>query len=376
MFLVIVPFLLMIILVGGLFYYNPKKVISAFDLQRKCSVYLLNAIIVVAGCATIGLVSKYSSTWIDFSYLILTSVIGYLLYLFMFFVLSDIVKCFVTFNKRKAGVFIVLLSLFVSSYGILNAYRFDVVHKEIEIAGLEKDLKVAVVADVQLGGHRGKDYLEKVVDETNAFNADIILIPGDLADSNAILEDENFEALSRLNAPSYFILGNHDIYIDTDRLLNILRDNNIMILDNDVVNTHGIQLVGLDYMKADHETYDMHASEGDETIKDTMGALNLSKDMPVVVMHHSPIGADYVREAGGDLYIAGHTHAGGQVFPITILTKMFFYEYVQGLYQDGPLQIYVSSGVGTFNLPMRIGTSNELDLLTLKPKGELDNETK
>ena len=83
-------------------------------------------------------------------------------------------------------------------------------------------------------------------------------------------------------------------------------------------------------------------------------------------MHHSPVGATYVADAGVDLSIAGHTHAGGQVFPATLVGCRFFFPYCNGLYNLGDTTIFVSPGVGTFVLPMRIGTDNELTLLRLQ----------
>jgi len=63
--------------------------------------------------------------------------------------------------------------------------------------------------------------------------------------------------------------------------------------------------------------------------------------------------------------LAGHTHAG-QVFPATLIAALIF-PVNRGLHVVDGLPIYVSSGAGTFLVPLRVGTSNGIDLLHLVP---------
>ena len=132
-----------------------------------------------------------------------------------------------------------------------------------------------------------------------------------------------------------------------------------------MLNIHGIQLVGLDYMKPDNSSYDPHASGREETIKSIVPTLSLFPDTPSVFVHHSPVGVEYMKEAGADLVLAGHTHAG-QMFPATLLATLQF-DYVKGLYKEGETRIYVSQGVGTYGPPMRVGSEGEATLIRLVP---------
>jgi hypothetical protein len=63
--------------------------------------------------------------------------------------------------------------------------------------------------------------------------------------------------------------------------------------------------------------------------------------------------------------IAGHTH-GGQFFPGTLVAAAVF-PFTHGLYHRGPLQVFVSQGAGTYMSRVRLGTSNELNVLRLRP---------
>ena len=81
--------------------------------------------------------------------------------------------------------------------------------------------------------------------------------------------------------------------------------------------------------------------------------------MPVVVMDHNPARIhEYTRDV--DLILCGHTHQG-QVFPGSLITdRMYAVDY--GWYRETPEspQVIVTSGIGTWGLPMRVGTGCEI----------------
>jgi predicted MPP superfamily phosphohydrolase len=159
--------------------------------------------------------------------------------------------------------------------------------------------------------------------------------------------------------------GNHETYVDAERAFAVVKQYGVNVLRNQVVETHGLQLVGLDYMNADDDTFDLHPSADSRTIKSVLASLPLKEGMPSVLLQHSPAGAQYAAAKGIDLMIAGHTH-GGQFFPGTLLATAVF-PFTHGLYHRGPLQVFVSQGAGTYMSRVRFGTSNELNILRLRP---------
>lgn len=218
---------------------------------------------------------------------------------------------------------------------------------------------------MHLGHHRGRDYLARIVEETNLRNPDLVLITGDLADSNVALSPGVLGPLSDFTAPAYFVGGNHEKYIDTERVLRLVTVHGIRVLHNEVVETHGLQLVGLDYMNADENTFDMHPSDDTRTIKSVLSNLPLMRGIPSVLMHHSPVGAQHVAVKGIDLMLSGHTHAG-QVFPFTLFNEIAF-PFNRGHHQQDTTKVFVSQGAGSYVLRVRLGTSNEINLLRLMP---------
>ena len=82
-------------------------------------------------------------------------------------------------------------------------------------------------------------------------------------------------------------------------------------------------------------------------------------EMPVIVMDHNPARIDeYTTEA--DLILCGHTHKG-QVFPGGILTDLM-YTVDYGYYRKDTQSphVIVSSGIGWWGPPMRVGTNSEI----------------
>ena len=110
----------------------------------------------------------------------------------------------------------------------------------------------------------------------------------------------------------------------------------------------------------------MHVNDNGHTIKNVLSTLNIFKEKPTVLLHHSPDGIKYANQHGVDLYLAGHTHAG-QLFPIKYIANLLF-AYNKGLHNFKGTQIFVSQGAGTFGPPMRVGTKSEIALLKLKPE--------
>lgn len=259
----------------------------------------------------------------------------------------------------------ITVALGFTALGVWQSGRLAVETREVPVAGLDHALTVMHISDVHLGHHRGRAFLGRVVDETNRRHPDLVLITGDLVDGNIALDSHVLEPLTAFNAPVYFVTGNHESYVDTDRALALIAEQGVRILHNERVDVHGIQIVGLDYMNADEDTFDMHPV-GDRTIREELPRIPVADDRPLLVMHHSPVGLEYVADRGTALMLAGHTHAG-QVFPGTVFAPLIF-RLNQGLYDYEGMQVFVSQGAGTLGPRMRLGSANTIHALRLVPQ--------
>ena len=117
-----------------------------------------------------------------------------------------------------------------------------------------------------------------------------------------------------------------------------------------------LNLTGVDYQRKGSP----YLRGVEEFIRDD--ALNL-------LLSHNPDVFPVAADLGYDLVVSGHTH-GGQI-TVEIVEQWanpgrFLTPFVAGEYRIGRSALYVSRGIGTVNVPMRIGASPEVTLLRLR----------
>ncbi|WP_293956653.1 MULTISPECIES: metallophosphoesterase [unclassified Sphingobacterium] len=267
--------------------------------------------------------------------------------------------------KRPIGIIGISLSAILVAWGFVNALSFTTTYHHLPVTGLDRAVKIIHLPDIHLGTQRGEAYLKKILQVIEEEKPDIVLYNGDLVDSDIALKPELFNLFKTVEAEQYFTTGNHEFYMDTDKALKLIEDAGIKIVRSEMIETHDIQLIGLEYMNADRETYDAHIVN-DLTIKEELPKIVRDNNKPTVVVHHSPVGMQYVADGGADLMLSGHTHAG-QFFPGTAIIRYRF-PLSKGQHQIDETTLLVSQGAGTFGPWMRLGTFNEVQVINLVPK--------
>ncbi len=266
-----------------------------------------------------------------------------------------------------SGLMIVLAVFGLCSYGHYHANQIKNVSYDIQIPKkmVNNHLKIIMLSDLHLGYTNDVAYLEKIVNKINDMDPDIVCIVGDIFNGSyyALVDAEKAEGLMRGIQSTYGVyasLGNHDAgstYNDMIAFfekseITLLNDENTMIADQ-------IVLVG----RKDSSPI---GDQGEERTNIADQLAQIPSDLPIIVMDHQP---SHISEYGEnvDLILSGHTHQG-QIFPANLITNAIF-EIDYGHYQksqDSP-QVIVSSGVGTWGPPMRIGTDSEIVEIFINP---------
>jgi uncharacterized protein len=348
----------------GSAWYVAFRLRTAFGLQRRWMLRVLVTAALVGWFVLMVPTAKSADVVAGLSYVLGGYLFAGYIFLTLAFALLHVIERVWHIPKARAGAAALFLASGATLVGGMCANTFSVVETEIALPGLDRDVVAMQLSDIHLGHHRGRQYLERIVEETNQRKPDIVLITGDLIDSEAAFLPGELEPLARFSAPVYYVEGNHEKYVDAERAFASVKKYGVSVLRNQVVETRRLQLVGLDYMNADEDTFDLHPSDEPRTIKSVLASLHLKEGMPSVLLQHSAAGAQYAAAKGIDLMIAGHTH-GGQFFPGTLVATAIF-PFTHGLYHRGSLQIYVSQGAGTYMSRVRLGTSNELNILRLR----------
>lgn len=259
------------------------------------------------------------------------------------------------------SLIVVLLTICLVGYGILNASKIKHVSYDIQLkeSVLTGDIKIVLISDLHLGAINSENRLERIVNNINDLKPDLVCIAGDIFDSdyNAIQNtDKAIELLKGINAKYgvYACLGNHDAGGTFNEMLNFLEQSNIKLLNDEyVIIDERFVLVG----RLDSSPIGDSGELKRKDITETIASLNTS--LPIIVMDHNPSNID---QYGGevDLILSGHTH-NGQIFPTSLITKaMFTVSY--GHYRkdaDSP-HVIVTSGISTWGMPLRIGSDNEI----------------
>ncbi len=268
-------------------------------------------------------------------------------------------------SPKLRGMISLSFAILMCSYGIWNASRPVVKKVTIPISGLTEKIRAVHLTDIHLGNFRGKRFLDRVIQKTRELEPEVIFHTGDLFDAKAPMNENTLASFGNMDAPHFFVEGNHDIEVGLQEVFDLASEQNFTILENEISAFRGLQIVGLKYMLADTASFDIHASAEKETIADVLARLPIDEHKPTIALHHSPMGFQYAEKHGVDLMLAGHTH-GGQIWPLTYIANSIF-PYNRGLFRYENLAIYVSEGIGTMFTPMRIGTQSEITLLELVP---------
>ncbi len=282
-----------------------------------------------------------ASAWMGISFYLLFFLIIYLVLSFLFPV-----------PRETAGITIAILTTIISAYAIYNSYFLKISQIEIPIKGLKEDLRAVHLSDIHIGSIRNSGYMERIVNETNKLDPEVVFITGDMVDGSAKLHKHTFKAIDSFKAPAFFVTGNHETYEGLDEVFRVLGGTNLKILQSELVEYKGIQVIGVGYsFEKDH-------------LKNSLSKMEIKDEKPSILLYHLPRGLEEVNMAGINLQLSGHTH-NGQMIPFNFLVKLMF-PYITGLYQYKGTKLYVSQGTGTWGPPMRLGSNCEITLITLK----------
>jgi len=255
--------------------------------------------------------------------------------------------------------YLLVISLLSCGY-----YRFNrpvITEKTIEIrksGGKYQDLKIAAITDLHLGITIDKKRLQNYIQLINEQSPDLVLIAGDLIDNNVRpLNLENMqEEINRLQAPLgvYMCLGNHEYLSGIEHSVEFLQKTKIhLLIDQAVSVENSFWIIGRD---------DIHGNRYRKTIETLAEQTN--PEQPLILLDHQPWNINEAAKNGIDLQFFGHTHYG-QIFPLNYIVKRIF-TIGYGYKKIEDTHTYVSSGLGLWGPPCRIGTQSEIVIFNLQ----------
>jgi len=249
------------------------------------------------------------------------------------------------------------VAIAIGFYGVFNASWTRITRARVQLANLPetwRGRRAALVSDVHLGHVRNRNFLLRLVAKILSEEPDAIFIAGDLYDGTAIDAARAAEPLSRLKAPHgvYFVAGNHEQFGDDTKYMNAIAATGVRVLKNESVNVDGLQIVGVPYRNA--------TTDGD--LASILRSLPLDRERASILLTHAPDHPEVAEARGFSLQLSGHTHLG-QFIPWSWMARRVYRQFVYGLSRIGKMQVFTSSGAGTWGPPLRLGSNPEIVML-------------
>jgi predicted MPP superfamily phosphohydrolase len=261
-----------------------------------------------------------------------------------------------------AGAAAVPLSWGWFEAGWLRVRRLELAVPELD-AGLA-GLRILHLSDLHLGmPSRGEHAVEQAFDWAASSDADLVVITGDLV-SRPRGEAGLKKLLGQLKAPTYAVLGNHDVEHSRDPFsrsagLLDLSPARLLVDEADTVELRGrrVQVVGVD-----PRSFRRGHSHPDGLVDKTAGLR--------ILLCHFPRVLDSLAAGGFQLVLAGHMHDGQITVPYVrgkLRLAHLGARYTTGVYERQNAVMHVSPGLGTTLVPFRFFARPEATELVLQP---------
>ncbi|HVN09444.1 MAG TPA: metallophosphoesterase [Patescibacteria group bacterium] len=258
------------------------------------------------------------------------------------------------------------LNLTPSRYGPARhrkARQIEVSRFRVPLAGLGRELdglRIVHLTDIHHGLYFSAEALLAAVELANSLEPDIVALTGDYVSYSRNFAHSAADLLGGLRARRgvFAVLGNHDFRVGADLVTRALRRSGIAVLRNrhTVIRAGGSQLhiAGVDDL-----WYNPNLPRALQRIP---------RGWPVLLLSHNPRIVAAAAHFSVDLVLSGHTH-GGQV-RLPFLERMrdanqLPRRFHTGWDSWGRTRVYVSRGLGTIVLPLRVACPPEMPLFTL-----------
>ena len=296
----------------------------------------------------------------------------------------------------------ILAGLFCLNYWM--NHQIFVRHMKIESANLPEefhDFRIVQLTDIH--SIRSQEQMEKILKKVRKEQPEIIVVTGDLVDSDYYTNSANVIAAEAENevtaefeiaeaipdiatlqlmeellaiAPVYMVYGNHEMVLLDDPENNPLKvameEAGVVLLNHEKVrlekNGEFIWLTGVqdpivlykDPLFADsgNNNRERLAAELDYVLED------VKEEDYVVLLSHRPEYFEMYTEYPVDLALTGHAHGGQIRIPfiggLYAPSQGWFPKYTSGLYEDGDFKMITSRGIGDSKKLMRVFNPPEI----------------
>lgn len=340
-----------------LHYFVVSSYFGYFSFEKENLFYSVVFLLTISYPLAMLFEKKFDSDASRYFYFLCATWIGFMfisIFVILFFKLFDL---FFEASKLHLGLSVFGFSMGISIYALINALFIDVKNIEISLEGIKKKTRIVQLSDIHLGSLNKGKYLERIVKKTNEQRGDVVVITGDLVDGSAPINEHMVDAINKIKADTFYVIGNHEIYEGLENILPVFKKTKMKILRDQSAIWKNLRFIGIDYR------------EGNKFLNSAIKNYKLDKKKVNILLYHAPsLRVDNLAKSNISLHLSGHTHQG-QIFPFNLLVRLAF-PYVKGLHKSNneKAYAYVSAGTGTWGPPMRLGSRCEITVIDLLRK--------
>jgi len=274
-------------------------------------------------------------------------------------------------SRRDVLKGLAAVSVGTATGGAAHGYLYErhhvgVTRTVLTVAGLPEaldGLRIGFMTDLHRSSTVAQELVESAAGLLMAERPDLIVLGGDyvtwggdyLASGDRYFVEAAAEAVRGLSSPHgvFGVLGNHDDDRDmpaamATRGVEILKDARTRL----TVRGEPLDLIGIRYW----------TTRGRDIAAVARGAARAS-----ILLAHNPSRLKEAAALSLPLMLSGHTHGGQIVLPGFGAIAARSFPIVAGPGFRGTTTAFVSRGVGTVYVPIRVNCPPEVALLTLKP---------
>jgi predicted MPP superfamily phosphohydrolase len=257
-----------------------------------------------------------------------------------------------------------ILSILIAIYSSFEAKNIKIERVTIRSPKIPESagkLRIVQISDVHLGLIVRKERLKRILKEVKAAEPDLLVSTGDLVDGQINGLPGLAELLREIN-PRYgkfAITGNHEFYAGLKQAMDFTEKAGFTILRGE-----GLTIAGLfNIAGVDDPAGKNYGPFGEVEEKELLSGLPTGKF--TLFLKHRPL---LDRNAIGlfDLQLSGHTHKG-QIFPLSLITRLFYPADSGYLALQNNSHLYVSRGSGTWGPPIRFLSPPEVTMIEILP---------
>jgi predicted MPP superfamily phosphohydrolase len=248
-----------------------------------------------------------------------------------------------------------------TTYGFAyERHHVGMTSADLPVAGLPPaldGLRIGLITDVHHSQLVSADDVVRAVDLAMSGEPDLIVLGGDYVTfGDRAYVGPVAELLGSLRAPQgvFAILGNHDD--DRDMAAALARQGFAVLKDARTqlsVRGETLELAGIRY-------WTRRVSSLASVLRGAEGT--------TLLLAHDPRRLTEAAELNIPAVLSGHTHGGQIVLPGLGAVAARRFPVVAGLGQEDETSIFVSRGVGTVYVPVRLNCPPEVAMVTLRPR--------